>query len=225
MSLPVSPPPSLASGPSSILHPSGRMLPVGIAQPMQSRDHEQREPLSDWDYKTDTKPTWEGEGEGDKTNPLQTTVHHQSTSSSVDVDEEVTVQKVMSQMESDSSISSDSDSDSDSSSDDGRTEVGQQHVKQQYGNVTVDTAQSIKDPQKHASAQMMRKSSSASLGPVPVSEVGIPAGKKHHVFLSHSTGDQQAVKGNIVVPLRESYSMQVTASMLQGRVPSFLPSR
>ena len=121
----------------------------------------------------------------------QTKAYRQSVgSSSVEVDEEADVQKVISEIESSS------DSDSDSSSDSGM-ESGRQ-----YGNeVKTDD---LRGP------QMTRTMSAASL-PLASEQALLPPGRKHHVFLSHSTGDQQAVKGNMVAPLRDGYGMKVVA--------------
>ncbi|CAI7993569.1 hypothetical protein GBAR_LOCUS1278, partial [Geodia barretti] len=69
------------SSPGSIMHPSGRILPVGIAQPMQSRDLDSRDPqpVADWEGKT--RPVWkdEGEGVGDETGTLETKPSRPST--------------------------------------------------------------------------------------------------------------------------------------------------
>lgn len=195
---------SPASGPSSIMHPSGRVLPVGIAQPIQSREHEEKDPMADW---TDIKPCWK-EGEGGETDPFQTKGCHQSTSSSADVD--AAVQKVMSQLKSDLSSSGTDSSSSTDDDDDGMESGQQQNKKQQYGIETRNIVQSIKT-KGSTSAQLARTSPSTSLPPIAVLGSSIPPGKKLHVFLSHSTGDQYAVKGNIVVPLREAHGMQVVA--------------
>lgn len=178
---------------------------------MQSRGNEQKEYLAgEWDCKTDTKPPC-GEGEGGETGPLRTKGYHKSTSSSTSVEVEEDVQKAMSQMETESSSESDSESSTEDGDDDNGMELSQQpDVKPQYGNET-KSAQSFKTKAATA-AQMMRTSSSASLPPMAApSGYTLPPGKKLHVFLSHSTGDQNAVKGNIVVPLRETHHMQVIA--------------
>ena len=185
------------------MHPSGRVLPVGIAQPIQSYEHDPRQ-TTEWDS---TKPSWrETGGEGGKMEPLQTKGCHRSTSSSVDIDDEADVQKVVSELDSDSS-----DSESDSSSDDGSgmEPSQQQSMKQQYGNETI--AQPVK-AKGGALSRVTRTPSTASFSGIPApTRPSLPAGKKLHVFLSHSTGDQLAVKGSIVVPLRESHAMQVVA--------------
>lgn len=188
------------------------MIPVGIAQPIQSRGNEQKECLAaEWDCKTDAKPSC-SEGEGGETEPLRTKGYHQSTSSSTSVEVEEDVQKAMSQMETESSSESDSESSTEDGDDDddGMESSQQPDVKSQYGNEP-KSAQSFKTKGATA-AQMMRTSSTASLPPMSApSGYTLPPGKKLHVFLSHSTGDQNAVKGSIVVPLRETYHMQVIA--------------
>ena len=194
-----------ASGPSSIRHPSGRVLPVGIAQPIQSYEHEPKDSrqTTEWDS---TKPSWREEGgEGGDMGPFETKGYHQSTSSSADIDDEADVQKVVSELDSDSS-----DSESDSSSDDSGMEPNQQqNMKQQYENEAI--AQPVKT-KGGALSRVTRIPSTASLSGIPVpTRPSLPANKKFHVFLSHSTGDQLAVKGNIVVPLRETHAMQVVA--------------
>lgn len=194
----------VASGPSSFRHPSGRVIPVGIAQPIQSCEHEQREPLAaEWDCKTDAKPSWR-EGEGGEMDPIRAKGYHQSTSSSTSVEVEEDVQKAMSQMDDESSSESDSESSTDD--DDGMEPNQQQNVKSQYGNET-KSAQSF---QTATTAQITRTSSSTSLVPA-LSGPTVPTSKKLHVFLSHSTGDQNAVKGNIVIHLRDRHHMQVIA--------------
>ena len=193
------------------MHPSGRVLPVGIAQPIQSYEPEPKDPrqTTEWDCTTNIKPPWREEGgEGDETEPFETKGCHQSTSSSVGIDDEADVQKVVSELDSDLQSS---DSESDSSSDEGsRMEPSlQQNVKQQYGNETI--AQPVKAKGRVVS-HVTRPSSTASLSVTAVpTRPTLPAGKKFHVFLSHSTGDQLAVKGSIVVPLRETHTMQVVA--------------
>lgn len=182
------------------------MIPVGIAQPIQSWESEQKDLAAEWECKTDAKPLC-SEGEGGETGPLRTKGYHQSTSSSSNVEVEEDVQKAMSQMETESS--SDSESSIEDGDDDGMEPSQQLDVEPQYGNQT-KAAQSFKA--KGAAAQIMRSSSTASLPPMPVpSGHTLPPGKKLHVFLSHSTGDQNSVKGNIVVPLRETHHMQVIA--------------
>lgn len=180
---------------------------MGIAQPIQNCEHEQRELLAaEWDCKTDAKPSWR-EGEGGEMDPIRTKGYHQSTSSGTSVEVEEDVQKAMSQMEAESS-ESESESSTDGDDDDGMEPSQHQNVKAQYGNET-KSAQSFKCS---TTAQIARTSSAASLPPVPVpSGPSVPASKKLHVFLSHSTGDQNAVKGNIVIPLREIHHMQVIA--------------
>ena len=39
----------------------------------------------------------------------------------------------------------------------------------------------------------------------------LPPGKKYHVFVSHSTGDQQWARNSIIVPLRDTHGLQVKA--------------
>lgn len=192
----------IGSGLSSIVHPSGRVLPVGIAQPMQSCELEQkRQQQSGGDSADETDHTslWKGGGVGEGKRVATT---HPSTSSSVEEEEEEEdVQKVMSQIETDMS-SSDSDSDS-SSDDDNRMEsLLQQSVDHRYGN---ETERLPRPPVE------MGRTSSDGAPPSVTSIPDLPVGKKLHVFLSHSTGDQQAVKKSIVVPLREVHRLQVVA--------------
>ena len=193
-----------ASGPSSIVHPSGRILPVGIAQPIQSQSVEQRGTQyhdSPWaSEKTDSAGTtgWkEGGGEGGQTGPLVTKPGQRSAA--VAVDDEAAVREVMSQLETDLS-SSDSDSDSSSNNEDadGMDSGLKESLSEGYSAGSI--AQSLTVPP-----------SSSSLASQPP-RASLPASKRHHVFLSHSTGDQLAVKTGIIVPLRDSHSLQVVAS-------------
>lgn len=147
------------------------MLPLGIAQPIQSQEHELKGSLADWDSKNDLKLSW-GEEEGDGCGPsLQTTGYAQASSDSGDVDDEAMVQTVMRQLESDSS-SSESESDSSSSDDeagyDGRKdgmESGQQQYEDHSRTETSGLPHSTKSSERGGVAELIRKSSSASIIP------------------------------------------------------------
>ena len=163
------PPP--ASGTGSIMHPSGRVLPLGIAQPIQSQELEQKGSLADWDSKSDLKLSW-GEGEEEGCGASQQTAgYEQSSSDSGGVEEEAMVQTVMRQLESDSS-SSESDSDSSSSDDeagyDGRKdgmESGQQQYEQHNRTEASGLPHLAKSSERGGMAELVRKSSSASIIP------------------------------------------------------------
>ena len=174
------------------MHPSGRVLPVGIAQPMQSCELEQKRQQGGAE-EPGLAPLWKGGVEEGKKAGLR------STSNSVE-EEEDDVQKVMSQIDKDMS-SSDSESDSSSDNENRMEPVQQQSVDRQYGNET--------DRPSSAPLDMTRTLSDVtpSLAVAP----DLPAGKRLHVFLSHSTGDQLAVKRSVVVPLRDVHKMQVVA--------------
>ena len=180
------------------MHPSGRMLPVGIAQPMQSLELDLRDPqpVADWEGKP--RPLWkdEGEGEESESEPLETKPDHQATEGGGDVDEEVAVQEVLSQLNADLS-SSDSAPSSDDDSE-GGMEPNQHHPANQYQNETESLGRASAEPNR---TPLFHE----------VSGTQLPPEKKHHVFLSHSTGDQAAVKNSIVVPLRECRGIKVVA--------------
>ena len=182
------------------MHPSGRILPVGIAQPMQSRDLDSRDPqpVADWEGKT--RPVWkdEGEGVGDETGTLETKPSRPST----DVEDEASVQEVMSQLNTGlSSFESNASSEEEDDENDGEMDSRQQPtLVPQYRNETEDTYGST------AGGERKTLSSHEEFG-----VIDLPPGRKHHVFVSHSTGDQAVVKNGIVVSLREAQGMKVVA--------------
>ena len=184
------------------MHPSGRILPVGIAQPMQSRDLDSRDPqpVADWEGKT--RPVWkdEGEGVGDETGTLETKPSRPST----DVEDEASVQEVMSQLNTGlSSFESNASSEEEEEDDENDDEMDsrqQPTLVPQYRNETEDTYGST------AGGERKTLSSHEEFG-----VIDLPPGRKHHVFVSHSTGDQAVVKNAIVVSLREVQGMKVVA--------------
>ena len=191
---------------SSIIHPSGRMLPVGIAQPIQSRE-EPRDMQPQTLEKS--RPLWKDEGGGEvgETGPLEAKLGHHRAREGVETDDETAVQEVISQINTgiSSSDSSSSSSDDDNDEEDGRMEPGQlQNQNLRYQNETTN----VTEPETGSNQTQL-----------PQEQTGLPGDKKHHLFLSHSTGDQAAVKNDIVVPLRERQGLKVVACyhcMVQG---------
>ena len=171
------------------MHPSGRILPVGIAQPMQSRGQEQQRDdniMMDSNEKTDSGVFWKEED--DDSGSLETKPEQQKLSVTVDAEEdELAVQEMIDQINTDLSSS---DSDSDSSSND----------EDQAGMESGQNTTNIRH----------KTLGEASLAPPPTQPT-LPINKRHHVFVSHSTGDQLAVKVGVVVPLRDIHKMQVVA--------------
>ena len=167
------------------------MLPVGIAQPMQSRELDQ--PVGEWEGKT--RALWKEEGEGDETGAMETKPSHLSS----DVEDEEAVQKVTNQLDTLSSSESTPSSDEEEEEDED------------------ESLQPLPTPQYQSEPEDTHKSTTKDLRKLPPSShedlatTDLPPGRNHHVFVSHSTGDQAVVKNRIVVPLREMQGLKVVA--------------